>query len=309
MDARSPEFNYVGCDKFVRVPRIRDDGYVDALVGICLEEKVDVLIPNHTEELDLLDAARREFEAVGTRLLITGGKRRIANDKIRWMKFFADTPVHVPLSFHVRNVDEVELAVNATPGTPFCIKRRGGCGGRGLYLVNHSHYQAGEKSGVPFASPEMLREAFEGGEELLLQEYLTGDEYTVDLLMDHGEPLCGVTKLNSVMRGGIAMVSEVVRNEAVTSMCIEAAKLLQMDGNVGFDLIVTGDGQPHLIDINPRRTATISLARKAGLNILWYSVKRALGEPLPTVFPEAAPGTKVIRKTVDFFFDGEGATL
>ncbi|MGF6991661.1 hypothetical protein M2150_002951 [Lachnospiraceae bacterium PM6-15] len=75
------------CDKKKIVPRIRDSGYIPELIRICHEEKVECLIPTIDTDLLLLAEHKKEFEEIGTRVLISSVEKvKICRDK----RFTAD---------------------------------------------------------------------------------------------------------------------------------------------------------------------------------------------------------------------------
>src|SRR5439155_12406801 len=53
------------------VPPASSEHFVPALLDICREQSVDLLFPDLDEELPLLAEARKQFESIGTRVLIS----------------------------------------------------------------------------------------------------------------------------------------------------------------------------------------------------------------------------------------------
>lgn len=64
------------------------------------------------------------------------------------------------------------------------------------------------------------------------------------------------------------------------------------------------DGEPILMDINPRITATVSVIAAAGINLPYLRVKQLLNE----VFPECKLeyGTTLVRKYGEYMVDPKG---
>ena len=59
------------CDAAYQVPRGNDPHYVDALLDICRKERIDVLLPIMSVELEALAENRARFAAVGTQLSVS----------------------------------------------------------------------------------------------------------------------------------------------------------------------------------------------------------------------------------------------
>lgn len=101
-------------------------------------------------------------------------------------------------------------------------------------------------------------------EEMMLVEYMSGNEYTIDLLADKGKVLYEVGRENIVSLMSIAQESILAYDETAYHIASEVVSLLNMDGNVGFDFMRNADGVPVLMDINPRLTTTVSVIAAGG---------------------------------------------
>lgn len=56
-------------DKFYKVPRMTDEGYIDVILEICRKEKVDGILSLIDPELSLLAKNKEKFEAIGTTII------------------------------------------------------------------------------------------------------------------------------------------------------------------------------------------------------------------------------------------------
>ena len=54
------------------VPRVGEPSYLARMLEVCREERVELFLPALDEELALCAANRKAFEALGTRLLLSG---------------------------------------------------------------------------------------------------------------------------------------------------------------------------------------------------------------------------------------------
>lgn len=62
--------------------------------------------------------------------------------------------------------------------------------------------------------------------ELLVSEYLPGEEYSVDCLANHGEPVVIIPRLRSKMINGISIEGEFVKEDAIIHYCGQIIKEL-----------------------------------------------------------------------------------
>ena len=59
------------CDVVYQVPRGDDPRYIDALLDICEKEKVEILLPIMSVELNDLAKNRERFAAIGTKVAVS----------------------------------------------------------------------------------------------------------------------------------------------------------------------------------------------------------------------------------------------
>ena len=142
---------------------------------------------------------------------------------------------------------------------------------------------------------------------MMLVEYMHNPEFTVDLLAEKGEVIYEVGRENVVSMMSIAQETVVKYDKLAYKVGADVVKLLQMDGNVGFDFMRNDKGEAVLMDINPRITATVSVIVAAGVNLIYLRVKQLLGEELPKVEPIF--GTRLRRRYDEMFTTPEGELI
>ena len=77
------------CDEFHFVPGLYSEGYLDTLLNIAIERKVDIIIPGHDHELALLSKDIDKFHAHGIEVLVSEPKViSISRDKYLWYEYF-----------------------------------------------------------------------------------------------------------------------------------------------------------------------------------------------------------------------------
>ena len=291
------------CDTYYPVPRGDDPGYIDTLFNICEKEHVEIVLPIMTIELNALARNRAGFEAIGTKLSVSDtAALEIANDKIKLFDFMVQHGIRCADYKSVHNMETFEKAVKEL-GYPYkriCVKATNGSGSRGFRIIDETrtrfHAYMHEKPSSCYIRlsemEEILAEADEFP-ELMIMEYLPGNEYTVELLADKGKVLYCCCRKSLGMDNGIMLNSEVVENNAVEALCREVTEELKLEGNIGFDVLEREDGTPFIVECNPRLTAGIPVFRMAGVNLPYLNVKRLLGEKLPDCKPEVG---KIVRR-------------
>lgn len=282
--------NYV--DYLYKVPRCQDEGYCDKLLGICLSHKVDIVIPLISEEITILRKNSAMFEEKGIRFPWTGsdGLFDVANDKLLLKEYLEARGMDVfPKTLPVRlETLADDLAALGYPDKPVVLKLRDGCGAMGFRVIDAKKETSAEKScsrgnrSMKYANPEQAKAIIsETPSRFIIQEYMPGTEAGTMCLADHGETVYSLTHENYCMQFGTATDCMLIDCEEANEIAAEANKLLMLNGNIGFDFKRDADGRLKLLEINPRISATVSLAVKAGLNIVEYGVLQGLDLPFP----------------------------
>lgn len=296
------------------VPPAVSDDYVDTLLRICEEEKVDVLIPGISQELPKLQARKAEFESIGTKVSVSDGDGLlIANDKIALYEYMKANGFEIPSFRIVKSLDEFTETCKSIgfPEKAICVKIKDGSGSRGIRIIDPSKSRfdifVGEKPNSFFTTfDDMLSILHEATQfpDLMVMDYLPGMEYSVDLLADHGKTLYIVGRESNVIQASIPQEATLAHNEEAYAISKAIVESLKLDGNVDLDFKFDADGRPRLLEINPRLAATLSVIAAGGCNLLYLRVKQLLGEPLPEVTMNY--GVKLKRRYHELFCDKNG---
>ena len=98
-------------------------------------------------------------------------------------------------------------------------------------------------------------------------------------LVDCGRTICSLCHDNYDMQYATTTDCELIKDEEAESIVAEINDLLKLDGNIGYDFKRDENGKLWLLEINPRISATVSLAVKGGVNIVEMGVLHKLGIP------------------------------
>lgn len=311
--ADEPSAKYL-VDAFYVVPAATASDYCDIVLDICKREKVDIYFPNISAEVTAVSKRKEDFLSMGT-IISTSNEEAvvIANNKLSLYKYLDEKGISVPKYYGVHSLEDFYKGCEylGYPEIPVCIKIVDGSGSRGVRIIDASRnrYQifVNEKPNSFFVAYEdmvsILKEADEF-HEMLLVEYLPGNEYTVDLLADHGKIEYMVGRENVVSLMSIAQDSIVKEDKDAYEMSAIVIDALKLDGNIGFDFMRDANGHAVLMDLNPRITATVSVIAAAGVNLPYLRVKQLLGEDLPSILPEY--GTRLRRRYGEIYTDSNG---
>lgn len=247
-------------DRWYNVPLATSPDYLDAIVGICEAEEIALIVPTIDDELELFGAAAGWFEARGIRVAVSPEPTsRICNDKLA-------TCLH--LRAHGIRAAQTWLPcdVPASAKFPLFIKPRSGRGGVGAF---------------PLRTPRDL--AFFSGyvEASVVQEYLDGPEYTIDVFCDfEHRPISVVPRERVVVRAGVTDRGRTVKDRALIRLGEEVAWAMPFTGAANIQCRVV-DGTPIVFEINPRFSGGIPLTIAAGADFPRFLVDLVVGRSVP----------------------------
>lgn len=298
-------------DGFYRVPSIYDPNYIKTILSICKKEKVNIVFPHISMELELFAINRNLFEEVGIKLAISNPETlAIANNKLALYKRLKENGLPCPDFIEIKNVKDFDNAINhfGYPQNDFCVKIVDGSGQRGVRIVSNKFSPTKifltQKPSNIFINANQMRSIIEeinGSHTLMAMECLYMPEYTVDLLADNGDVVAIGGRLNTQSSMSIAQQTEVMTIPEAFTLCEKIAKMLSLDGNVGFDFMFDKTNRTVITDLNPRVTATVVLFKEAGLNLPFLRIKQLLNQPFEAREPRV--GVKLIRKYDDIIIN------
>ncbi len=298
-------------DHFERIPIADNPDFVDKLLSICKQNNIQIVLPLVTKELIPLSSRLNEFEAIGTKVLISPqSSLEIANNKSRMYEFLQWRGIAVPSFSIVETIEQFKEAVTGLgyPEKQVCFKPSVSNGSRGFRIIaediNELDLLFNHKPAATFIRYKNAIEILSFGAfpELLVSEYLPGEEYSVDCLTNHGESVLIVPRLRKKMINGISVEGEIVEDKNIISYCRQINKELKLHGNIGIQVKKAESGEFLILEINPRVQGTISAALGAGINLPVLAVKQELGLPISADDLKVKWGTKFSRHWNEIFY-------
>lgn len=289
-------------DEYIRVPVSTDENYLDILLAICKKKHVDILIPFMDCELIPLYERRYEFARAWVQLSMTlNDNLYTVTDKLKFMEAIRDAGIPCPRFWRVESTGDLLAALKETGIGRLVVKGTHGAGSRSVRILDWN-FDAWDdylhnKAGTKFMNPAQFYAIMPNKvAPMIAMEYLSGDEYGVDLLADHGKVVCIGGRRNLVVDNSIPQVSVTEKNEKAYQIAKDIVELFALDGNVNIDYIFDDKGEPMPIEVNARISATMSLFAKAGLNMAAMRIFQLEGKDI--VPQEMVEGVKLKRKNI-----------
>ncbi len=298
-------------DVYYKVPNATDPGYIPRLLEICKKEKVTVLMPFMSSELIPLADHKKEFEDFGT-LISISDKKSIENttNKLNFYTFMKDhglnTPRFASIHHHSELLEACEIC--GYPENAVCVKATELSGSRGIRIIdpNISRYDIlfHEKPNSFYTTMDDLLSTLQEKEEIpemMAMEYLPGKEGSVDLIADNGNILYMAYRESNVNLHSIPQVATLVDNPEAFKIAKDVISALKLTGNADLDFKADANGQPVLMEINPRIAATMQIFKEGGLNFPYLRIKHLLRERLPKI--EITNGIIMKRRYLEMFYN------
>lgn len=301
-------FHFV--DKSYVVPRGDSCNYISHLMKICEKEKINVIVPGSDEELLSISKARKEFDEKGIATLCSHYRIvSTSNDKASMLKFLKEKNVPVPNFYLPQNIGELEKGAEylGYPDKPIVVKPTVARGSRGFRIIKEQFDLFGNKESYFIKLTHLVQIIKEYKEfpKIVLMEYLPGEEFSVDALADNGKAIYIVPRKRVKAIGGPSQIGKIVRNEHVKNMVEKIIEAFGFNFNVNIQLKYTKQfgGKPLVYEINPRISGTIIANEAAGVNLLYYGIKSAMGLDIPKY--ERIKEVKMVRYLTELFTYGD----
>lgn len=276
-------------DKFYKVPRCNEKNYINWLLDICKREKVNMIVPLYEKEFLKLCDSRALFEEIGTVLLLSHKKIiEICNDKLESYKFFIESDIKTPFTYEMKSLEKKDISF------PIIIKPRDGMGSKGVFMVNNERE---------------LNFFIDYVENSIVQEFVEGTEYTIDVLCDlKGKVISVVPRERMEVRAGEVTKSRAVKNLDIINATLDLCNKFNIDsdikpvGPLTIQCIVNKSDDIKFIEVNPRFGGGVPLTLEAGVSYAKYFEKMVNGENTPPIIGEFKEIT-MLRYDEAIYFD------
>jgi carbamoyl-phosphate synthase large subunit len=243
------------------VPAGAAPDFTAVLLDRCRTLGVDVVLPTVDAELQPLARAREEFAAAGVALLLApAAALDVILDKLTLAEHCAGV-VRVP------RTELFGPSLDPAGWTyPVVVKPRRGSGSRGVVIVDSAAELA----------------ALDRSPRLIVQEFLPGEEYSVDVLADAaGQVIASVPRLRARVDSGVSVGGRTVHDAEIEWFGRAVAQATGVTYVANVQCRRTAEGIPALLEVNPRMPGTLGLTIASGVDMPRLALAALLGQPVP----------------------------
>lgn len=280
-----PTFASRWCQQSYVAPAFEQDSqdFLAYLKQFLNDTGASVLIVSADGTLELLREHRAEIEALGTRLtLAKEAALSIAISKEQTLEIAGCLGVGVPKGVRVSSVAETAEAVREV-GLPAVVKP-------------DESWVWGEQQGVRLVSKLVttmdearlaVEELTQDGAGALFQQFLSGENEAVSFLYANGEIYARFVqwaKRTQPPLGGTSVFRQSI--PVPVDIGAQAERLIReidLDGYSEVEFRRDAAGKPYLMEINPRLSASVEVAVRAGVDFPYLLYQWASGERIDRV--------------------------
>lgn len=261
--------------------------YLEFLITICKKHRVEVLYPCYSKELSSISSAKKSFEAIGVKILISSPETiDLCNDKVKMNEFALKLGIKVPKIYtngDIKNISDSDFPLFVKP------------------VIGSSSIDA-----IKIDSRKDLDYFLDKYTNPIVQGYIDGQEVTVDVFCNkNSEPIVVSPRLRLSTKAGQSVKGKTIDNTLFIEVVEKLCKAVKMVGACNIQFIMARS-ELTLIEINPRYAAGgLMLTVYAGANIPQLALKEMLGIQITEKECQVRPGVLMSRYWEEIFIDEE----
>lgn len=250
-------------DKFYTVPRMTAPGYLDVILDVCKNEKIDGVLSLIDPELSLLAENKDKFAAVGTTVIGSSYELcEMSLDKYEMYKWLSGHGYKCAKSYMDKELFFADVEAGKAKYPVFVKPARGSAS-----IAISKVYDK-----------ETVELLFAHSEGLMIQEFLDGQEIGADVYIDmiSGEVVSIFTKKKILMRAGETDKAVSYKNEKlfdlIKKFVSEAGYRCQIDIDI-FEV----NGEYFISEVNPRFGGGYPHAYECGVDHMKLIIENLAG--------------------------------
>ncbi len=277
-------------DKSYIVPNIDESNYIDVIIDIAVENKINAIISLNDLELPLLANNLDKIEKNGVRVLVSHSQViDLCFDKWKTHQTLQDWGLRSPKTY--LSPDTAQKAIReGSLSFPLILKPRFGTASIGITTVDNENELSGAYEYITNALSKSMLRSFKNEEgNILIQEKITGTEYGLDVINDlEGNYVVTFIKEKLAMRAGETDRAVTRRNTVLESAGRKIGESLRHIGNLDCDAYIV-QGEAYILEMNPRFGGGYPFTHAAGVNLPAVILAWLNGDPVDRKWLDIKP--------------------
>ncbi|GAB2496344.1 ATP-grasp domain-containing protein [Nocardiopsis aegyptia] len=275
-------------DRGYLVPAGDSEAFLPRMRALCASEGAVAIVPLVDEELVPVGDLAEDGLSV---MLPRPGFVATCLDKYVLMRALDAAGIGIPRTWAASEPPPADVAAGEPGG--FVVKPRSGRGSRGVQIVE-------SLADVPAA----VAASGYGADELIVQERVTGPEFTVSVVVWRDGGVQAVVPKEVLLKQGVTKYAVTRRHAEVERTCRAVQSALRADGPFNVQLCLDTQGRPRVFEINPRFSSTAALTVAAGVDEVAGLLRQAVADG-PRLTDTWREGVTMVRRWADEFVSEE----
>lgn len=265
------------------------DSLMERLKYIHNQENLDLIIPNFDAELFNFIKLSKKLQDLGIRTFLPDVKQFEARDKLKLYDFGKAHGFFVPKDHFVYDLPALKKYLK---DQEFPV------------VVKGKFYDAEIAYSYDQAEKAYFKIQAKWGLPIIVQEFIKGTEINIAILGDGEGSAISIIPMRKtyITDKGKAWAGITLEDDKLIALAQKFVECTNWRGGCELEVMLTKDGKPYIMEVNPRFPAWIYLSAAAGQNQPASLVKMAMGEKL-SPFTEYHVGRMFIRYAWDLIAD------
>jgi carbamoylphosphate synthase large subunit len=269
------------------VPKGSDINYINSIVTIVKQEKVDFILPGSDEEALVISKNKKYLEGIGATPLVSNSDiLDLITNKEDTYKVLSEKGIATPRCIVLSSAKELnkKLGILDYPNKTVVLKPSNGRGGRDVFvLIGNDSPPLWIGSGkrekrIKQCDFDSLELDIIDSNPFLIMPCLTSPAYDVDVVANNGnvEFIVVRERINPV---GVPFEgNKIISSKSkIYEYCCSVVKELKLDSIHDIDLMTDQNGNICLLEVNPRQSGSLAASLVAGYPVIDILVKSKLG--------------------------------
>jgi carbamoylphosphate synthase large subunit len=257
--------------------------YLEYALEVCAKNKIDLFVPS--KEATLCESNQGRFNAQGTKVLRVADKATLQHleDKAAFSQLLPTHIARVAQTITVHSWAELEMAATQlrADGHLVCIKPAIGVYGYGFRLLTKQEdmtdFLKGDTHRMSYVQAEHVFKNTKKFPPMLVMEFLSGAEYSIDCLAHNGFLVGAVIRKKVGGLGNVQLVCGSLAMPDLHRVATELTKHYGLNGIFNIQFKEDQNGLPCILEINARPSGGLRFSMMTGFAFVEHMMKLELG--------------------------------
>ena len=240
-------------DKFYKVPSFNNPDYLPFIKNIVRQHGINIIVPIHDYEIEVLSCSINEFAELGCKVIVSSYETvKLVNDKFLFENLLSKNGILSPKTYKIGQWQNQKIETKAK----WVLKPMQGVGSKGIYIGNRN------------AIDRVIADKALSGENYIIQEFIEGTEYTVDMFIKAKKATCIVPRIRVEVREGLCYKASTESNREFVEIINKIISHFDFYGPINIQFIKQDiSGDLYCIECNPRFGGSSVITLYAGINL------------------------------------------